>query len=245
MSKIVIFSLMLMWCSFLIAQPCIPDQSITNAGIFPAKLSDADLNVSYNQVIQFKAPKDTTAYVAQLGITLPIEIDSIRVLDVLGLPPGMGYACNNNSCMINGGDVGCLLISGTCSTPGGYPLRVIVKTSAKAIIGATKIPQTQIDTNTRYGIFVNWATGLMDIVENDLLKVYPNPSTDFLIIESGLNNSLGSISITSIIGKEVLTLQFDKGIYKQQIAVNQLAYGVYSINIQAGDRVYTKRFLKE
>lgn len=244
MSKIVIFGLMLMWSSFLIAQPCTPNQNMPN-GIFPAQLEDADLNIMYQQVIQFKSPRDTTAYVPQLGSSLPVEIDSIRIMDVLGLPPGMTYACHNNSCIIEGGSVGCLLISGTCATPGGYPLQVIIKTSAKAVLGPTKIPQTQIDTNTRFGVFVNWATGLMDIVENAPLKVYPNPTTDVLILETGLSDPLMSVTITDVLGKEVLSQQYSKDIYKQQIMVKEFDHGVYIVSVQAGDHVYTKRFLKE
>jgi hypothetical protein len=244
MSKIVIFSLMLMWCTILIAQPCTPNPGLPN-GIFPSTLAEAELNVPYQQVIQFKSPRDTTAYVPDLGISLDIEIDSIRILDVLGLPPGMVYACHNNSCMINGGEAGCLLISGTCVEPGGYPLRVIIKTRAKAILGVTKIPQDQIDTNTRYGIMVNWATGLMDIVENGPIKIYPNPTTDFLILESGMNAPLTSITITDILGKEVLSQSYSNDDYKQQVSVAQLKNGIYSVYIKAGDEVYTKRFLKE
>jgi hypothetical protein len=245
MSKIVIFSLMLTWCSFLMAQPCTPDQSIQNAGIFPAKLDDAHLNVAYSQVIQFKAPLDTTAYVPQLGSTLPVTVDSIRILDVLGLPPAMSYECHNASCMVNGGKIGCLLISGTCNTPGGYPLRVIIKTSARAFINNIPIPQTKIDTNTRYGVFVNWPTGIAQVTENDQVAVYPNPAADYLSINGGVNSRLLSVTLYNLLGKKIHSQDLQADRYTHQIDISYLEKGMYSVEVNTQDGIMVKKFLKE
>jgi hypothetical protein len=245
MSKIVIFSLMLTLSSFLMAQPCTPDQHLPAAGIFPKKLEDAHVNIMYQQVIQFKAPRDTTAYVPQLNTTLPVEVDSIRILKVIGLPEGMSYECHNAGCIINGGEVGCLLISGTCATPGGYPLQVIIKTSAKAILGVTKIPQTQIDTNTRYGIFVSWPTGIIQVVENDDIRIYPNPASNSLTIHHGMYQQLASVRVYDMFGKKTLDQTLDNDNSTQTFDITGLPKGIYSIEICAGEKSLTKRFVKE
>lgn len=245
MSKLVLFSLMFAWATFLVAQPCTPNQNLPGAGIFPAKLDDANVNVQYEQVIQFKAPRDTSAYVPQLGTTLPVEVDSIRVMDVLGLPPGMSYACHNASCMVDGGEVGCLLISGTCSVPGGYPLQVIIKTSAKAIIGATKIPQSQIDTNTRYGVFVNWPTGIAQVIENAHINIYPNPAGNQLTIEGGVNSPLVSCTLYDMMGKKITTHSLSNDRYTHSIDITGLDKGMYMIEVNTQEQTFTKRFMKE
>jgi hypothetical protein len=242
MSKILLFTLMFGLSLYSFAQ-CTPDLTIKRSGTFPDKLQDADLNVAYSQVVQFKSPSDTTVFVPQLNTTLPVEIDSMRVMEVIGLPPGMSYACHNNTCMINGGGVGCIIISGTCATPGGYPIKIIVKTSAKAILGVTKIPQTQIDTNEHYGVFVNWPTGLAQVIANNSINVFPNPAKNVLMIEGDFSGNQSAVSIYDALGKKVFTQELSAHNYTNKVDIKNLENGLYWVEIKSGQTNFTKRLL--
>lgn len=247
-SKIAFFGFALALCVKSMAQ-CTPDTTIqASQGIFPAQLPAADLNVAYSQVVQFKAPLDTNVYYAPLQTTVAVHIDSLRIVDVLGLPPGMSYQCNNGTCMINGGEVGCLVIQGTTSEAGGHPLQVIIRTSAK-IKGTPPfpdIPQVSTDTNTRYDLFVNWPTGLMALGSVQKLKVFPNPASHTVYIDA---NFSGEKNIQAIIyditGKAVLTQPLTAASSKQELNISSLATGVYSLSVVSDKGIRQQKLLVE
>jgi hypothetical protein len=212
---------------------CVPDQTISaRQGIFPEQLPEADMNMAYNQVVQFKAPLDTNVFFAPLNTTVAVRIDSIRIIDVLGLPPGISYQCNNTNCMINGGEVGCLLISGTTSEGGGHPLRVVIRTSAK-IIGTPPfpdIPQVSTDTNTRYNLHVNWPTGLAKTGAISSFSLFPNPASHTVSIRADLSSDRNiTATIYDITGKAVLTRQLESASHQQTLDIATLPKGLYRI----------------
>lgn len=247
-SKIVFFGFAMVWCFKSTAQ-CTPDHTITaSQGIFPEQLPAANLNVQYSQVVQFKAPLDTNVFYAPLGTTVSVRIDSLRIVDVLGLPPGMSYQCNSASCMINGGDVGCLLISGTTTERGGHPLRVIIRTSAK-IKGTPPfpdIPQVSTDTNTRYNLFVNWPTGLQQLNGLPGMSVYPNPATHTLYIEADLTTAHGArATMYDITGKAVLLQPLQAVSSRQSLDITALAKGIYSLSVVSEKGIMRQKVVVE
>jgi len=52
---------------------CTPDAGITYSGIYPRNLPNGQEGVPYNQVIQFKVPKDTTGF----------TVDSLYILSII------------------------------------------------------------------------------------------------------------------------------------------------------------------
>jgi hypothetical protein len=247
-SKIAIFGFLLYPSAKSVAQ-CTPDNTIqASQGIFPYQIEPAQANVTYNQVVQFKAPLDTNVFYAPLNTTVSVRIDSIRITGVLGLPPGITYQCNNASCMINGGEVGCLLISGTTSEMGGHPLKVIVRTSAK-IKGTPPfpdIPQVSTDTNTRYDLFVNWPTGLFKTTPTQSLKIYPNPASHTLYIEADLSSEKSATAIVyNITGQAVLTEKLNPLLSKQALDISILAKGFYSVSIVSEHGIKQQKLMVE
>lgn len=236
--------------TFRVFAQCTPDNTITaTQGTFPASLESATVNQPYSQVIQFKAPVDTMAFVSQVNRTVKVFIDSIRITQVLGLPPGMTYACNNASCMIKGGEVGCMLISGTCSVPGGYFLKVVALTKARAVILEPPFPpvaQSQTDTNTRYSIYVAWPTGIAQVIDPNQIKVYPNPATQTITIEGDFSESNETlIRVMDIQGKMVIEKTATRNEFAHTINVNQLPKGMYAVHVYSDAKHFTKKVLVE
>ncbi len=68
------------------AQPCTPNQSYTIPGVYPDSIPHAYVDSAYLTVLNFRSPpKDTV-----IG-SLPAVVDSIKVLNISGLPAGFTY----------------------------------------------------------------------------------------------------------------------------------------------------------
>lgn len=92
-----------------------------------------------------------------------------------------------------------------------------------AFSGRTIVPQEPIEGEP-------WACGIVtDVKENDItsLRVYPNPSHDFIIIEPYLNNKGEEIVITDVLGR---VLNRVLGKTKITVNISQYPSGLYLIN---------------
>jgi len=109
--------LFLLLAGFLInaTAQCSADPNCPFASLICASTaSTACVNVAFSQVLTLAVPVSITSGTT----TYPIQ--KIKVNSINGLPPGISYQCNPANCTINGGARGCILISGTASTPGTY-----------------------------------------------------------------------------------------------------------------------------
>ncbi len=109
---------------------------------------------------------------------------------------------------------------------------------------------TAIATNARVGI---WAYTLT-IIDNDLpsgleeqlladgVKIYPNPVHNLLTLETSSEFRRGQV--TDLSGQLLIDLgRLPEG--KNRIDVSSLSAGMYFINVQNGDALFTKRFIKQ
>lgn len=91
-----------------------------------------------------------------------------------------------------------------------------------------------------YGNVSNCGPASLDKMnQNELLKIHPNPATDYVEVETGYNFSK-TISILSVLGKEVKTLESNKSTTK--IKVSDLKSGTYFVKIsdQSGNQLTRK-----
>lgn len=102
------------------AQTCTPDLTFTDPGIFPpgatnwdsvAVMPMATVGAMYDEVAQMVAPTDTV--IDTLGLSINAIIDSIWLVEFIGLPASLTAACNTSDCYMKGGDNACIRISGT------------------------------------------------------------------------------------------------------------------------------------
>lgn len=73
------------------------------------------------------------------------------------------------------------------------------------------------------------------------IKVYPNPTKDFLYIQNTANDKIDKVVITDIIGKTVLKCYENA----KQINVQDLSKGIYLIEAFSGKVKFTSKFVKE
>lgn len=224
---------------------CTPDPNLTTSGTLPAYLDTAKVGVLYSQVIQYHITKDTTVFVAQLGQTVNAKIDTLWITGVVGMPDGFTYSCHNSDCKIVGGATGCATLTGTpkANSGGIYPLLVLIRIRATAMIGPLPVAQTVNDTNARYSIVVRGATGTSEIVENSEPILYPNPAKDQLqVYVPGIKNN-ASYTITNIQGQIVGTGRDTSSMFNINIKGNPS--GIYFLNIESEGKVWNKKFVIE
>lgn len=229
MKKILLLGLLAFTSMNLNAQ-CTPDPTQTEPGIYPDSatgFADACIGILYEQLITNVVPADTNVVV--FGIPILTTIDSIVIDSLNGLPPGMTFECNPNSCVFPGGETGCAIITGTCSVAGDYPLTFYLS----AYVGGVSSPNPYVVDY--YSINVSACTG--GIEENQLskLKLSPNPAFNNVIIE-GLTNKKGITSITLMNpeGKIIQNIEINQQ-DKLSIQLDGINTGIYFIQINALD----------
>jgi hypothetical protein len=214
------------------AQVCTPDQNLTTPGFLPATLPDGQVNSAYSVGITIKVFKDTE--IVQSGQTVLATIDSMLLISILGLPPGLGYECLNSGCSFVPSTLSCVNIKGTPAQSGLFPLKIPVKIYAK-VFGA--IPITQPDTLRNFAINVKGGTASMvDLNQNGLdLSIFPNPATNAVWV-----NSPTLPKITSLSGVELnVPISKEGNIYR--IDISRIPTGLYFI---ANRHQVTKLFIE-
>ncbi|MDQ3050277.1 MAG: PKD domain-containing protein [Bacteroidota bacterium] len=112
---------------------CLIDSTQTGAGVYPDTLPDATAGQPYTIDVTFVMITDT------MGLT----INNYQIANVVGLPVGLNWICNNagNGCNYDPSVslYGCVNISGTPIVPGNYTMTVTVIADVQ-LVGAQTIP---------------------------------------------------------------------------------------------------------
>jgi hypothetical protein len=191
-------------------------------------LPNATVASSYNTVIQ-------VSIASSLGAT---TITSAQIVSMTGLPTGLSYSVNPGSGIIAGGANGCVLLTGTptSTTAGNYTVvaNVVITTNVGAFPPAT----------VSWFLTVNPAlsTGIQSINTAANFYIAPNPVSSELFISS--DSHFGKIQVIDALGKIVLSLDTN---YASQTSINvsSLTKGVYFIQANDGERIITKKFIKD
>lgn len=214
---------------------CSPDTTIKSSGIYPAVLDNAKEAIAYSQVIQFFINKDTL--VSYLGQQILANIDSIKITGVNGMPAGFTYACHNATCAAKGGEPGCATITGTAASgsAGTYPLTVYYQVFARASFGGFPISQIISDSNKRYSIVVESATGINQLAGPVGFEMYPNPTTESTNIYLNNQDELSKVEVFSLDGKELELLIEYKSKNMASVQTNNLPAGLYIVKVFSTD----------
>lgn len=90
---------------------CVVNTSYSGPGFYTnngdSVLDDAILDSLYSENVSLYVP--STYDIGGFNV----NVDSVKIENILGLPDGIGSACTPTSCFWLGGDTGCVLISGT------------------------------------------------------------------------------------------------------------------------------------
>lgn len=225
---------------------CVPDTSITHniPGIYPDSatgLPHAYVGLSYLADIQVRVLTDTT----YMGF--PATIDSIKINSVSGLPAGFTYSCSPANCVFPGGSDACIQLTGAAPTSGMmgvYPLTVNM-----AIYGrAFGIPQTVLDTNDSYIIYIENNVGIAPITNLSFTvgQNTPNPASVTTLIPVNVpRNVVVHFSISNLLGKQITShdVNLQKGGNNIPVNLQSLQPGIYLYNITYGGNSVTRRMI--
>ena len=77
---------------------------------------------------------------------------------------------------------------------------------------------------------------------NDYLTVYPNPTSNFLNIQSNNFSTLEGIQVFDVFGTKIFE-EYNIDKYLHTINLNNLKSGIYFLNIIVGDKIYTRKIV--
>lgn len=93
----------------------------------------------------------------------------------------------------------------------------------------------------------NLSAGILDVAKNsNQWTIYPNPSSDRITVESlDPTAQVEAITLYDLTGKRIKTVNYEVFDQSQSIDVADLPGGVYVLNIESGQTVFTKKFVKK
>lgn len=272
MKKLFLSLLVVCGVAFGAMAQCTPDNSFTEAGLYPAPDSlDCFVNgEAVNTVIYFKN-FDTVA-----GLT----IQSLRVDSLTNMPCGAKYALSELDRTYDSGQAGCIAVTGTINDAAGqYKLGIYVTLTVSGLptpisgeagalasqFGAGDFSFTvrvkanagdacpAVDTSaSANNLIASCATiditSVEEIANIESIKLYPNPVSNTANVSFyAANAATYNVRIVNIFGQEVAnnTLNVVPGLNNNTMDVSTLSTGVYIYTITDGKAVSTHRFVVE
>ena len=230
------------------AQSCTPGTNFADSsyGVWPSVTTNfpaAVINAFYTTDINFKVPStvtdDIVAVVPLASIALGSDIQSFKIISVVGLPAGFLYACNISSCEYPGGANGCANIYGTSNAPAGsYPVSIEIEATID-FFGGIDVPASF----EGYSILLGTAGSIEQIIAP--ITVSPNPANNEIKIE-GITASMkaNQISILNIEGKVVAEREI-KDVLNTTFDLSALKAGIYFVNVSHASGNKTVKFIKQ
>ncbi|MGG7035857.1 MAG: T9SS type A sorting domain-containing protein [Flavobacterium sp.] len=87
--------------------------------------------------------------------------------------------------------------------------------------------------------------GVDETTFSNLIKVYPNPTKDFVIIDlNELSDEVNSINILNIQGQQISSVKITGNEKSSKLSLQGLSDGVYFIQIQSAQEILTKKIIK-
>lgn len=165
---------------------------------------------------------------------------------ISGLPPGLSYNVFPSGLVVNpplnGGSLGttpfaCFAITGTPTTAGIYTLAITF-----TLQNSSGTPIYNTINRTNYLIVSSSVTtDINNLEEYNNFSLSPNPVNTEIVVSS--DTYLGRIVIMDALGKSVL--EIDGNYYNQKnIDVSTLKNGLYFLKANDGERIITRKFLK-
>ena len=244
------FFLLLLASSFttLIAQ-CVPDS--TNYEFF----SPTEEN--------FPCIERNVAFNAPLNIFVPdsfagVDVISAKVNGISGFPTGISYDCNPLNCTIQGGQRGCLNVSGTTTDTAGF---YILNITAHVNTSMGNFSLVQLNSfggpSPTYTVFVIEEGTTCHAVPSGIssfnkgldaaMHISPNPNSGLfeVSIESQLALN-GDLKITDLTGRMVYSQPVAvAGLYKTRIDLTTFSKGLYTVTLKTDKGFVVKKVMVE
>lgn len=106
----------------------------------------------------------------------------------------------------------------------------------------TPFPQGGFDLDA-IGVIHQKAVGIHELEENSLFSFYPNPAKDQINIQLKGINETASVILTDVLGNIRMEQEFKSN--SAVLNMSELSSGIYFISIHSGNKVCTKKIIKE
>lgn len=176
-----------------------------------------------------------------------VVVDSIQLVSVTGLPPGIGIYCNSQtsaSCTYLSNTLGCGLLEGTPTQQGTFPLTLdVLAWTTVPFLGTQSVPVSFggyeiVIADVGTGLVAHTASGISGV------RNVPNPFASRTIIEfSSSKAGSARIRVFNLVGEEMWdeVVQTKAGVNRVPFEGAQLPAGVYLYKIESGVSTYTGR----
>lgn len=241
---------------------CTIDQSNTTFFVpSPGNVPCAKQNTPYDEVLQFHIPASIDLADYGVPISYILNVDSIVLDSITGLPSGLSWQANAPGPVYYGGENGCGRTFGTTTAnTGNYPLVF----HGTCWVSGNPFPgffdgDTSFTLQQLIGATSNGTTFSLDLVAqgasctpsgisnyskalNAEVSVYPNPSNG--TFELKLNTATranGEVVVMDMTGKTVHSQSIDAlGVYTTTMNLTGLATGIYTLQIRTTEGVASK-----
>jgi hypothetical protein len=194
---------------------------------------------------------------AQSGITTPVCSPAVSPLDVwFAITPASASTTLN----MTGTAAGMVRVYSSPSCSAGPFTLVACQSSGSVTTGLSTMTATGLTPGQRYYVAVSGyggasPTGSFTIAgtalatkaqaESKALLVYPNPSNTGQLTLRLSNPGKGEATLLNALGQQVRTQALSSSTAEQTISTRGLATGVYTLRVQIGDDVLTRKVVVE
>lgn len=230
MKTFLLFALAICCYSTFTYGQCTPEVSATQNGPFPETLIFSYINMENEETLTLVFPSDTVF----AGFTVPK--DSITIVDVMNLPQGVEYLCENTLCSAYSSPASqkirtCLHFYGTaedyCDS-----IKIAVQTHI-TFLGSP----ISLDDTLNVVFLVTDPLGIEDQVSSQI-TVYPNPASEKLTILSSAQEKEITYLLCDTKGQLIR-----RGRTTKDVSLEGLTPGMYILNFpETSSRI---RFIKE
>ncbi|MBX2981593.1 MAG: T9SS type A sorting domain-containing protein [Flavobacteriales bacterium] len=230
---------------------CIPNQLYVDSvyGVWPdttENFAPGMVNVFYTDTLNLLVPSQASL----VDPTYPdfVTIDSVRLDQLSGLPPGITVGCNSQTsapCTYLASSLGCGLLEGTPTQAGTFDITIEVTVYLQVFGSTQAVPQTF----SGYSITIadnNVAVEITDVAKLGRVQNVPNPFADRTMIEFGLTKaSTAKVNVFNLVGEKLWsrTVQAKAGVNRVPFEVNELENGIYIYHVEAAGTTYTGRMM--
>lgn len=229
---------------------CSPNQTYADSlfGAWPDTLTnfaDGMVGVLYSDTLNLLVPSNAGAIDPNFE---GFAIDSVALVQVTGLPPGITVQCTSHTgapCTFITGQVGCGLIEGVPTETGTFPLVIQVNAYASLFGMAQAVPYSF----PGYSITITEnTTGVAELAPVKLsgVKTIPNPFAERTAIEFDLSKAAPvKVKVFNLVGAEMWrrNVQGKAGVNKVSFDATNLESGIYIYHVESADSKFTGRMM--
>jgi len=223
------------WCNCIDTYEGPNPDTITN---FP----NGTIGVFYSEDMNFKVPDVVTPELDPNFAGSPINY--FTVTNVVGLPPGLNYACNVGNCTYDGGVNGCANLYGTPTTSGQYDITIEVTGNITVeLIPGFPVPVDQDISFDGYRITIDPALNIAELIAPNFV-LFPNPASESITLKGLEDIQIESIQIMTMSGTEAKRFAEVKST-DFYMDINDLDNGIYFVHVNYEGGNDTIKFIKE